>query len=301
MFPVLVIIALACAVACLYIKNRLLKRGLQDITRDLSELLSEDTNVLISLSSGDKALREFASALNRELREMKRLRRKYQNGDRELKDAVTNISHDLRTPLTAICGYLELLGREPKSETVERYIAHIENRTEAMKQLTEELFRYSVILSTSEEMTLEPIDIGAALEDSIAGLYGALTERGIVPEISIPDEKIIKNLNREALSRIYGNILGNALKYSDGDLKVAMYPSGAVEFSNTAGNLSGVDVGKLFDRFFSVEAARNSTGLGLAISKTLVEQMGGNISAEMNGDVLTIKIDWGEDLKRSSE
>ena len=144
-------------------------------------------------------------------------------------------------------------------------------------------------------MSTEPIDVGAALEESIAGLYGALTERGIMPEIAIPEEKIIKNLNREALSRVYGNILGNALKYSDGDLKIVMRPSGATEFSNTAKNLSGVDVGKLFDRFFSVEAARNSTGLGLAISKTLVEQMGGSISAGMEGDMLRITVVWDKE------
>lgn len=293
MLPWLLCAILLVCVLCLAAKVWLIQRGIDDIIENLRELISEDTNVLISLSTGNRTLRRLAKELNTELRELKRRRRQYTNGDRELKDAVTNISHDLRTPLTAICGYLELLRKEEKSEAAERYISHIENRTEAMKQLTEELFRYSVIISTSEDMAVEPIDVGAALEESIAGLYGALTERGIEPKISIPEEKIIKNLNREALSRIYGNILGNALKYSDGDLEIIMHADGSAEFSNTAKNLNGVDVGKLFDRFFSVEAARNSTGLGLAISKALVEQMGGRISAEINNDVLTIRIDWG--------
>lgn len=292
MFGIIVIILLSCAVVYLYIKNRILRRGLQEITKDLSELLQEDTNVLISLSSNDKALRSFASSLNRELRELKKLRRKYQNGDRELKDAVTNISHDLRTPLTAICGYLELLRREEKSATVERYLSYIENRAEAMKQLTEELFRYSVILSTSEDMETEAIDICAAVEESIAEFYGALTERGIEPKISIPETKIIRELNRDALSRIYGNILSNALKYSDGDLEIVMDENGGTSFKNTAKNLGGIEVGKLFDRFFSVEAARNSTGLGLAISKTLVEHMGGSIRAEYEDNKLCIIVEW---------
>lgn len=271
----------------------LVRRSVRDVCRDLGELLKEDTNGLISVSSGDKAVRELAAGLNRHLKELKRLQRQYESGGRELKDAVTNISHDLRTPLTAICGYLELLEREPKSEAVERYIGFIRNRAEAMKQLTEELFRYSVIISTSEDMVLEDLDIRASLEDSIAGFYAALTERGIEPQISLPEIGIIKRLNREAISRIYGNILNNALKYSDGDLYVTMTSDGATEFSNTSENLGGVDVGKLFDRFFSVEAARNSTGLGLAISKALVEQMGGSISARMDGDFLTIRIEWG--------
>ena len=275
------------------VKLYLVRKSLTDICRDLSGLLKEDTNALISVSTGDKTVRALASELNRNLKELKRLRRQYESGGRELKDAVTNVSHDLRTPLTAICGYLELLEREPKSEAIERYVGFIRDRTEAMKRLTEELFRYSVIISTSEDMALEDIDVGAALEESIAGFYAALTERGIEPQITIPESGVIKRLNREALSRIYGNILNNALKYSDGDLYVTMTPDGATEFSNTSANLGGVDVGKLFDRFFSVEAARNSTGLGLAISKALVEQMGGSIGARMDGDLLTIRIEWG--------
>lgn len=294
MLPWIICVILLCVLVLLLMRLYYLHRGLDEIIEEIKYILSDDTNTLITLSTGDRTVKRFAAELNRQLRELTRQRRQFINGDRELKEAVTNISHDLRTPLTAICGYLELLRREEKSEAVERYIAHIENRTEAMKQLTEELFRYSVILSASDDMSLEPIDIGAVLEENIAGLYGALTERGIEPEISIPEEKVVKNLNREALSRIYGNILGNALKYSDGDLRIVMNASGTVEFSNTAKNLGGVDVGKLFDRFFSVEAARNSTGLGLAISKTLVEQMGGSISAEMEGDVLTITVDWND-------
>lgn len=281
--------ALAAGFAAKYFS---LRKSVKNISRDLAERLDEDTNALISVDSGDSAARALADELNRRLRELKRLERQYINGDRDLKEAVTNISHDLRTPLTAIYGYLELLKREEKPERVERYISLIENRTEAMKRLTEELFRYSVIISSNEGEAAEPTDICAVLEESIAGLYGALTERGILPDISIPEKKVIKNLDREALARVFGNILGNALKYSDGDLSVAMLNDGSVEFSNTAKNLSGVDVGKLFDRFFSVEAARNSTGLGLAIAKELTERMGGSIGAEMIGDRLAVKISW---------
>ena len=280
--------------AAIYFGLRLyfLQKGLKEILKDLPKLISEDTNALITLSTADKNARALAAELNRQLKELKRLRMVFENGDRELKEAVTNISHDLRTPLTAVCGYLELLHREEKSETVGRYLRHIENRTEAMKRLTEELFRYSIIISSANDLHPEPTDVVSVLEESIAGFYGALTERGIEPVISIPEEKIFLSLDREALSRIYGNIIGNALKYSDGDFCAFMDITGSVEFSNTAKNLGEVDVGKLFDRLFSVEAARNSTGLGLSISKTLAEQMGGSISAVMNGDRLTIRIDW---------
>lgn len=278
--------------AVLFMRLKILRAGINGILESFSELLSEDTNSLITLSAGDRSLRRLATGLNAELIELKRLRRMYKNGDRELKDAVTNISHDLRTPLTAICGYLELLRREEKSENAERYIMHIENRTEAMKKLTEELFRYSVILSSSENMTFEKTDVSAVLAESIAGLYGAFVERGIEPQITLPDGRIYKYLNRDALSRIYGNILSNALKYSDGDLVIEMDRNGLAVFRNGAKNLGEVDVGRLFDRFFSVEAAKNSTGLGLSISKTLAEHMGGSISAEYSDGILSITVSW---------
>ncbi len=283
---------LACAAAVFAARYFMLRRCVKNVSRDFEELIKADSNGLISVDFRDKAACELAAELNRNLRELRDLERKFKNGDHELKEAVTNISHDLRTPLTAIYGYLELLRREDKSETVERYISQIENRTEAMKRLTEELFRYSVIISSADGEEPDPTDICAVLEESVAGLYGALTERGIRPEIDIPENKVVMNLNRESLSRIFGNILGNALKYSDGDLIIRMDENGDVEFSNTAENLTGVDVGRLFDRFFSVEAARNSTGLGLAIAKELTERMGGKITAEMHGNMLTIRISW---------
>ena len=202
---------------------------------------------------------------------------------------MTNISHDLRTPLTAICGYLDLLDNEDKRENTSRYLSLIGNRVEAMKQLTEELFRYSVILST-EEMAMETVHINGVLEESIAAFYGALTNRGIQPQIHMSDRRIEKQLNRDALARVFSNVLNNALKYSDGDLEITLLDDGKIVFSNTATRLNEVQVGKLFDRFFTVEAARNSNGLGLAISKTLVEQMGGTIQAKLEEGRLCIRI-----------
>lgn len=207
---------------------------------------------------------------------------KYLNGDRELKEAITNISHDLRTPLTAICGYMDLLESvcQEKKEKV-RYILLIKNRIEALKHLTEELFQYSIILSTQEDMELEHVSINQILEESIIEFYGALTERGITPEIKMPTQNIYRQLNKAALSRVFGNILNNALKYSERDLSIELKDTGEIIFSNTASAINEVQVGKLFDRFFTVEAARNSTGLGLSIAKTLIEQMGGTISAQI--------------------
>lgn len=273
----------------LLLKVHLLHKAADEIAEELDEKLHTDTNTLITVSTRDRHMRSFAARLNAQLRLLRAERRRFQSGNLELKEAVTNISHDLRTPLTAICGYLDLLKKEPLTGNAVRYLSLIENRTEAMKQLTEELFRYSVILST-QELDMETVCLNGVLEESIASFYAALTSRGIRPQIHMSGKRIEKQLNREALSRMFSNILSNALKYSDGDLEITLHDDGEIVFSNTASGLNEIQVGKLFDRFFTVEAARNSGGLGLAIAKTLVEQMGGTISAEFENSKLSIHI-----------
>ena len=269
----------------LCMKIHMLKVSMAEIRAQLADWLKTDTNTLISISSSDRQLRLLAADLNRQLRQLRRQRRQYLDGDKELKDAVTNISHDLRTPLTAICGYLDLLEAEEKSEKVTRCFMAIQNRAEVLKQLTEELFRYSIIMSVQEPVQLEPLCVNDLLEQSLVSFYAALTKSGITPQIDITEKKIIRPLS---------NILNNAVKYSDGDLNVVLSETGEITFSNTAQNLNDVQVGKLFNRFFSVETARNSTGLGLAIAKTLVEQMHGTITAHYCDGVLSVWLDFSQ-------
>lgn len=109
-------------------------------------------------------------------------------------------------------------------------------------------------------------------------------------EIKIPDQKIFRLANEHALTRVLGNMISNAIKYSDGDMKITLSENGKITFSNTAYRLDEIQVGRLFDRFYTVETARKSTGLGLAISKTLIEKMNGTISAEYKNSRLSIHI-----------
>lgn len=281
---------LSLAVLALCCKLLLLGSSLEEIRTELGTCLNGDTNALISVSSRDRHVRRLAAALNIQLRLLRDQRRQYQSGDRALKEAVTNISHDLRTPLTAICGYLELLSREEKSPQVSRYLNFIENRTQALRQLTEELFRYSVAASSGEQLSLSDVSLNRALEEGAAAFYAVLKQRGIAPVIRMPGQQIVRRLNAAALSRIFGNILHNALKYSDGDLHISLLENGEILFSNAASRLDEVLVGKLFDRFFSVEAAGTSSGIGLAIARTLTERMHGSIDAQYRDGRLCIRL-----------
>ena len=268
----------------------ILRHSIREVAEELEEKLRTDTNTLISISIGDSSVQLLASRINRQLRALRKERLKLQTGNDELTTAVTNISHDLRTPLTAICGYLDLLEQEPQSEKSGRYLAVIRERTDAMRNLAEELFRYSVITATTDELCMEEVFLNDILEQSLAGFYGALSARGITPDVQIPKEKVVRRLDAAALRRIFDNILSNAVKYSSGDLAVSLMPDGAVTFSNSAPSLSRVQAERLFDRFYTVETARSSTGLGLSIAKLLTEKMGGTITAEYENGHLQICI-----------
>jgi len=281
---------LTAAVILLSVKIYLLKRSSREIRGKLAEIISADTNMLIDISSSDKDMKALASALNVQLKILREEQIRFRQGDLELKSAVTNISHDLRTPLTAIRGYLDMLEKEDLPEQTRRYLNIISGRTEAMKQLTKELLKYSAAVSDETKLNMEEITVNDVLEESISAFYAVLTNRGIVPEINICEERVHKTLNKTALSRIFSNIISNAVRYSSGDLKITLSPDGSILFENKAEQLDEITVGRLFDRFYTVETADKTTGIGLSIAKTLTEAIGGHISAELDINTLKIKL-----------
>ena len=165
---------LIAVIIALRIKVHILQKSVKEIEICFADRLITDTNTLIDISSNDRNLRHLANAINGQLRKLRTERRRFCQGDLELKNAVMNISHDLRTPLTAICGYLELLEQEEKSEAVSRYIGIIQERVEILRQLSEELFRYSVIVSAKDNFVREQVIVNTVLEESIAAFYTVL-------------------------------------------------------------------------------------------------------------------------------
>lgn len=273
----------------LIIKLATIKESVRKIRADFVAFSKGDSNMQIMVDSRDKDICKLATDMNEALREQRKMYLLYHQGDREMKTAITNISHDLRTPLTAINGYLELLKEEEKSDNVNRYLSIIEERTDHMKKLTEEMFEYSVVSSLDEEeLKIEDVDLNRMLEDCVMNYYGAFTEKGIELSVNITENKIIRKLDKVRTERVFSNLVSNALKYSAGDLAISMDDEGTIVFANTAHNLSPVIVEHMFGRYYTVENARNSTGLGLFIAKTFVERMHGEIRAEYKDDKLFI-------------
>lgn len=264
-------------------------RALGEIEKDLDTILNEETNMEVPVSIQDRHMRAYVTKLNRQLARLRDERHRYKAGDRELQNAVTNIAHDIRTPLTAISGYVELLEKEEKSEKVNTYLSYIKNRTNHLKALTEELFLYTVCHS-EDDLELTECDICAFLEQTLLEYYGALKKKNIEPVIHFPENKVIRKVNAAALARVYANIISNAIKYSAGDFMVCVSEEGRICFTNSSEVLDEIQVGRMFDRFYTVETAHPSTGLGLSIARDMVEKMNGRIDAEFQEGRLTISI-----------
>lgn len=293
MIPIFLIL-LSVIIGMLALKIHLLHKSMEEIRLGFQQKLLDDTNTLIGISSRDRHMRRLAADLNGQLALLRSQKLSYRQGNLEITNAITNISHDLRTPLTAICGYLDLAAQTENPQDIRRYLRIIAERADALKQLTEELFSYSAAASALTETPFEEIELESALEEALASCYASLKEKKITPAFSAPGRKVVRILNKNALSRIFNNIIGNAVKYSEGDLTVSLSESGKIRFANRARGLSQLHLMRLFDRFYTVETAAKSTGLGLSIARELTQQMGGTITACCEEETLTITVIFPE-------
>lgn len=150
--------------------------------------------------------------------------------------------------------------------------------------------KVGMLLGGAVDYMTKPFDTNEVLEKSLLGMYGTLSSHGITPDIEIPEVQVIRVLDKNALHRVFDNILNNAAKYSDGDLCIKLCLDGTILFSNKADELNCVQVEKLFDRFFTVDTAKGSTGLGLSIARLLTEKMGGYINAGYENGELNISV-----------
>lgn len=280
----------------LAVRQFLMRRELKNITSQLGEIIDGDTNTLILCSGNFGALKSAVKTLNGRLSDLRKKELAIKSKNTEIGNAITSISHDLRTPLTAISGYVDLIRKSDSKTEKEKYIDIIGERTEAMKALTEELFHYSLVLS-DEAFHYENVCLNSALEQALAAGFTLLSQKKINPNIDISGQNQYRRLDKNAFSRILENIISNAARYSDGDFSVSLDNNGVFEFRNSAHSLDEIQVSRLFDRFYTVSNARNSTGLGLSIAKSLTEKMNGEISASFSDGVLCIRLCFNEAIE----
>lgn len=305
--PVLIVICvlLAIALTLAVIKIVLLRHGFDELTENIEDQVSGKTQIPVTLTTSDPHARHTAEILNRELKNLDRERNEYLDGNRKVAEAVTGISHDIRTPLTAINSYLDLMADEKDEALKAQYLERIKSRTLSLSDLADELFKYSTSTDPerypvqTESITSEPIDICRVLEECMLSFYAGFKKKGIEPDIEIPDEPVFVLCDKKSANRIFENIIGNAIKYANNDLKVKLDPKGQVIFSNPAPDLTPVSAAKLFDRYFTVNEGHASTGLGFSIAKELITRNNGTIEADLKDGILMITVSFN--LKEAEE
>lgn len=293
----LLLISIISSFICIFLllKLFLIKKSIIEIEKNFTKILESDTNNIISISSSDKDIKNLTINLNDNLIELRKQKLKYKNGNQELKKIVTNISHDLRTPLTALKGYIDLINKEKLSISQKKYLKIIQKKSDELNELTGQLFEFSKIIDTLEKninLSKDECCINEILEETLLSFYNIFKGKNIFPTINISNKKLYKKVNKISIVRIFENILSNVSKYSNGDFEVEMDDNGIITFSNKANSLDATSVQKIFDRYFSVENAKESTGIGLSIAKQLVEMNDGEIYAEYSRERLYIKINF---------
>lgn len=277
-------------IIALFIKIYIIKKSLKEVSKEIKRIMNSDTNNLITVSSDDIDITKLVNTLNDEIKNLRIQKMQYENGNQEVKTAITNISHDMRTPITAINGYIDLIKNTEDVYKKEKYINVIEKKVKDLVILTEALFDYSKTMDIGVKIKKEGCCINQLLEETLASYYTIFKEKNITPQIDIVSKNIYCEVDRNSIIRVFENILSNVAKYSDGDFKIKLNEKKEIIFSNKARSLDAVTVKKIFNRYYTVENTKKSSGIGLSIAKQLVELNGGQITAEYNNTYLIIKI-----------
>lgn len=275
----------------------LLRKEIKGVTFQLQEINQNKTNskIKISLNGG---IEELALEINKMLEEKRKSEAEHKRMDTELRQAIANMSHDLRTPLTSIMGYIQLIEDDNlSSEEKKEYIDIVKRRTESLQVLISSFYDLSRLEANEYKFELKSLNLANILFDLMASFYMDFSNKNIEPIIDADEKAAFVIADENAVRRIFSNLIQNILKYGNEYVFISLKQDKdyvITTFTNDAPDLSEEDSKHLFERFFTVDRTRTgaSTGLGLAITKQLVEQMGHNISIELSNGRLSIIIKW---------
>ncbi|HAT4307559.1 TPA: HAMP domain-containing histidine kinase [Clostridium perfringens] len=268
------------------------------LTLELKKLNREGKIEKLRLSLPNKNIENLIAEINTLIDDKRKMENIYKEKDMELREAIANMSHDLRTPLTSIMGYVYLLN-DDKLDKEERkeYLKIIEKRSAVLNDLITNFYGLSRIQADQYEIKLEPVNLELVLGEIIAAFYETLDYKFGEPEINIEEGLGPVLGDKQALNRIFTNLIENMIKHGEGEVKISLKKKNkyiVMEFSNKAEDLESKDVNRIFEKFFTKDRMRTgqNTGLGLAIVKLLVEKQGQKIEAKKVRNRLAINIIW---------
>lgn len=290
-----IIIVLSVIIIILLTYLYLYHNEIKNISKEIENIKNMESNTLIHSKYNIKSINNLIYKINNLITESKDIKIDYSNKNKSLMKMMTNISHDLRTPLTSALGYIDIILKSDLSEEEKKNdLITIEKRLNRLEELISSFFEFSKIISTNKTPELEKINLISILEESVIVFYDDYKKNNREILFDCEQRKIIINSNKMLLSRIFENLISNAYKHSNSDLKIKVETKDKVKiiFSNELLD-NDIDIDRIFDEFYTVDISRTKegTGLGLAIAKEFTKQLNGNIYAEKNNGKFKIIIE----------
>lgn len=291
MTVLIVILGIAAGIVLLFLMMQ--KRELKCISEQLDRILSHNSNELVHSVNGSVSS-DFINRINKLLKKINETQQYCNRKNHDMEQMMTNISHDLRTPLTSATGYINIVlnsdmpdcERQAAIRTAGQRLTHLE-------ELINSFFELSKIISGNKKPEKQQLDLVSILQEAIVHHYDDFTVQNREIQLNCDKTRLIAASDPNMLMRIFDNLIVNAYKHSSGDLTVTV--TGAddihVRFENDLHD-SSMDVSRIFDEFYTTDISRTkgNTGLGLAIAKQFAELLGGEISAEYKNNIFSVDV-----------
>lgn len=284
------IVILALIVLLLLIRCIRYRLEMKSICMQLDEL-TRGSHMDLFVIRKDRTSLELCKKLNEVVSIQRQREIQYDKSQKRLKQNISALAHDIRTPLTSATGYLQMGAECPDKETRERYLDISSRRLKELKDMLEELFLYTKLSNDGFELSIRSIQVLPLLGECLISMYQQFEEKGVSPQVEFENEGFQLMADEDCLNRILRNLIQNALQHGNGGITITQ-KGNQITFSNPIADDSTLDVTQIFDRFYKADAARcqGSSGMGLSIVKELVEKMGGRISAALHDNCLQIHI-----------
>ena len=273
------------------------QRQVKDICRQLAFLMKHDSNMLIHREFGLGGIGMLSDRLNNLLELRRKEKQYYQEKETLIADTYTNLSHDIRTPLTSLDGYFQLMEACENVEEQRRYLNIIHERIHSLNEMLEELFMFTKLKNESYRLELTSCCINRILKETVFSYYDDWVRREIQPDIQITEEQLYIDGNKQGLSRIIQNVIKNGLDHGEKKIRIVLkreQNQAVLRISNQVTASEQIDIEHVFDRFYKADAARSktSTGLGLSIAREFVRRMNGEIGAKIEENEFIVEMSF---------
>ena len=290
---IIIIGILIIIVGLLTVYIALLQWQISSINQQLDKRFTGNTRQPVSLQLINRELNQLTANINKCLKAEENLRLESVREEKKTKELIANISHDLRTPLTAIKGYQQLMGKGELTADQQKKLNIAQKYADELGCLIERFFEFSYLVNAEKELNVNRINLTNLVTECLASFVTSFEEQGIVVHFE-QAPPVFALADQEMTVRIVQNLIRNCVDHSAGDVVVVLstFENAVISFKNPVKDTGEIDVNRMFDRFYTGDRARRkTTGLGLSIVKLLCDQMGGFVTASLHECELRIQVE----------